>query len=64
MHFIFIFFHSLFVPYRTFFFFFFLHRPLFQRVLKMANDHAGYDLKPPGQEGFTIIQYNKEDQYT
>jgi len=39
-------------------------RPLFQRVLKMANDHAGYDLKPPGQEGFTIIQYNKEDQYT
>jgi len=38
--------------------------PLFQRVLKMANDHAGYDLKPPGQEGFTIIQYNKEDQYT
>ncbi len=40
------------------------HRPLFQRVLKMANDHAGYDLKPPGQEGFTIIQYNKEDQYT
>jgi hypothetical protein len=39
-------------------------RPLFQRVLELTNYHAGYDLKAPGQEEFTIIQYNKEDQYT
>jgi hypothetical protein len=28
------------------------------------NDVAGYQLESPGQEGFTIIQYNPEDQYT
>eukprot|EP00597_Dinobryon_sp_UTEXLB2267_P001210 CAMPEP_0170073820 /NCGR_PEP_ID=MMETSP0019_2-20121128/11196_1 /TAXON_ID=98059 /ORGANISM="Dinobryon sp., Strain UTEXLB2267" /LENGTH=398 /DNA_ID=CAMNT_0010283649 /DNA_START=109 /DNA_END=1305 /DNA_ORIENTATION=- len=37
---------------------------LFQRVLGVTNYHAGFDLKPPGQEDFTIIQYNVEDQYT
>eukprot|EP00428_Durinskia_dybowskii_P068397 CAMPEP_0170393890 /NCGR_PEP_ID=MMETSP0117_2-20130122/20965_1 /TAXON_ID=400756 /ORGANISM="Durinskia baltica, Strain CSIRO CS-38" /LENGTH=419 /DNA_ID=CAMNT_0010650121 /DNA_START=212 /DNA_END=1471 /DNA_ORIENTATION=+ len=37
---------------------------LFQRVLEMTNHHTGYDLKPPGQEDFTIIQYNPDDQYT
>ena len=26
--------------------------------------HSGFKLKPPGQEDFTIIQYNVDDQYT
>jgi hypothetical protein len=39
-------------------------RPLFQRVLELTNYHAGYKLEPPGQEDFTIIQYNPSDQYT
>jgi prolyl 4-hydroxylase len=30
----------------------------------MANHHTGYQLRPEGQESFTIIQYNVEDQYT
>jgi hypothetical protein len=38
--------------------------PLFNRVLTMTNTHLGLDLKPPGQEHFTIIQYNPSDQYT
>jgi hypothetical protein len=39
-------------------------RPLFQRVLEMTNQHTGFTLEPPGQEDFTIIQYNPADQYT
>jgi hypothetical protein len=39
-------------------------RPLFQRVLEMTNQHTGFNLEPPGQEDFTIIQYNPADQYT
>mmetsp|Transcript_2652 Transcript_2652/g.3626 ORF Transcript_2652/g.3626 Transcript_2652/m.3626 type:complete len:463 (+) Transcript_2652:61-1449(+) len=38
--------------------------PLFNRVLDMVNYHAGYNLQPEGQEYFTIIQYNKDDEYT
>ena len=38
-------------------------RGLFQRVLGLTNYHAGMNLQPPGQEDFTIIQYNVEDQY-
>lgn len=34
------------------------------RILNVVNHHAGYNLKPDGQEGFTIIQYNAGDQYT
>ena len=30
----------------------------------MTNHHTGYNLKPDGQEDFTIIQYNVDDQYT
>jgi hypothetical protein len=37
---------------------------LYSRVLEMTNKHAGYELKPDGQEYFTTIQYNKDDQYT
>ena len=37
---------------------------LYDRVFAMANHHAGYDLQRAGQEGFTIIQYNPNDQYT
>jgi len=25
--------------------------------------HTHYDMDLPGQEGFTIIQYNKDDEY-
>ena len=39
-------------------------RSLYDRVFAMANHHAGYQLSWPGQEGFTIIQYNPSDQYT
>lgn len=41
--------------------------PLFDlnsKVLEMTNRHAGYKLKLDGQEHFTTIQYNKDDQYT
>lgn len=38
--------------------------PLFNRILGLTNNHAGYHLEPPGQEDFTIIQYNPDDQYT
>ena len=34
------------------------------RVLAVTNSHAGHKLKGDGQEDFTIIQYNKDDQYT
>ena len=40
------------------------YRPLFQRVLAMTNHHTGMSLQAPGQEDFTIIQYNPDDQYT
>lgn len=36
---------------------------LFQRILGITNYHAGMNLKPPGQEDFTIIQYDVNDQY-
>lgn len=35
-----------------------------QRILALTNQHAGYNLDVPGQEGFTIIQYNPSDEYT
>jgi 2OG-Fe(II) oxygenase superfamily len=38
-------------------------RGLKERVLSITNHHAGYDLQPDGQEDFTIIQYNKADEY-
>ncbi len=37
---------------------------LSQRTLAMANGHGGFSMSYPGQEGFTIIQYNVDDQYT
>jgi len=39
-------------------------RPLLQRVLHMNNHHTGMNLQSPGQDAFTIIQYNPDDQYT
>ena len=39
-------------------------RPLYERVLYVTNSHAGYNLRPEGQEDYTIIQYNTEDEYT
>lgn len=41
-----------------------VNRGLFQRVLEITNHHTGMTLEPPGQEDFTIIQYNPDDQYT
>lgn len=38
--------------------------PLADRILKLTNAHTGYNLTHPGQEGFTIIQYDPTDQYT
>jgi len=38
--------------------------PLYLRVMEVTNRHAGFQLRPEGQEGLTIIQYNPEDQYT
>lgn len=38
--------------------------PLYQRVLALTNKQAGYKLSRDGQEEFTIIQYNVDDQYT
>lgn len=38
--------------------------PLLRRTLSLTNAMTGYDLHPPGQEGFTVIQYNREDQYS
>lgn len=35
-----------------------------QRILDITNSHTGYGLTHEGQEGFTIIQYNPDDQYT
>ena len=41
----------------------FQYRPLFKRVLDLTNHHTGFNLQPPGQEDFFIIQYNAGDQY-
>lgn len=38
--------------------------PLRRKILAMTNLVTGYDLKIQGQEDFTIIQYNKDDEYT
>ena len=39
--------------------------PLYTRVFKTVNTFVpGFNLQPPGQEGFTIIQYDVDDQYT
>ena len=40
-----------------------LTRPLYQRILQVANHHTGYGIESNGQESFTIIQYNIADQY-
>jgi hypothetical protein len=40
------------------------HRDLYRRVLNFTNSHTNYNLGPEGQEFFTVIQYNKTDQYT
>jgi 2OG-Fe(II) oxygenase superfamily len=37
--------------------------PLRKKILAMTNLVTGYDLKIQGQEDFTIIQYNKDDEY-
>lgn len=38
-------------------------RNLYNRIFEFTNKHTGYGMELPGQEGFTIIQYNKEDEY-
>ena len=38
--------------------------PLFGRILDLTNNIAGYNLTPEGQEDFTVIQYNPQDQYS
>ena len=37
---------------------------LYYRVFALTNSHAGYELQMDGQEDFTIIQYNPDDEYT
>ena len=37
--------------------------PLKSKVLSITNEHSGYKLQGDGQEDFTIIQYNKADEY-
>ncbi|CAE7566213.1 P4ha1 [Symbiodinium microadriaticum] len=37
---------------------------LYERVFEFTKKKANYNLDYPGQEGFTIIQYNVDDQYT
>lgn len=37
---------------------------LYHRTLHLTNKLTGFRLQPGGQEGFTIIQYNKDDEYT
>jgi hypothetical protein len=36
---------------------------LYNRIFSFANTHTDYHLELPGQEGFTIIQYNQDDEY-
>lgn len=38
--------------------------PLYNKIFAITNSHAGFELTPDGQEEFTIIQYNVDDQYT
>ena len=38
--------------------------PLYQKVYNVTNQVTQYQLHTDGQEGFMLIQYNKEDQYT
>jgi hypothetical protein len=38
--------------------------PLYQKIFNITNEFASYQLHTDGQEGFMLIQYNKEDQYT
>lgn len=38
-------------------------RPLYDRILHVVNHHAHYNLRPEGQEGFTVIQYGANDEY-
>eukprot|EP01038_Epipyxis_sp_PR26KG_P006718 gene6718-9211_t len=38
--------------------------PLYNRAMGMVNMHTHMSLTPQGQEEFTIIQYNPDDQYT
>lgn len=38
--------------------------PLMRRVFSMTNQHANMNLSPNGQAGFTVIQYNVNDEYT
>lgn len=37
--------------------------PLYNRVLAVVNSHSNYTMLPDGQESFTIIQYDKTDEY-
>jgi hypothetical protein len=37
---------------------------LYKKVYATANELTGFDLKMEGQEDFTIIQYNVNDEYT
>lgn len=37
--------------------------PLFNRLIDVVNIHAGYNIGPEGQEYFTIIQYDQNDEY-
>jgi len=37
---------------------------LYNRVFSFTNTVTNYNLDLPGQEGFTIIQYNSDDEYT
>ena len=41
----------------------FFYRQLYQRAIDFANLNAGLNVELPGQEGFTIIQYNPADEY-
>lgn len=38
-------------------------RDLYNRIFEFTNKHTDYGLELPGQEGFTIIQYNPDDEY-
>jgi hypothetical protein len=37
--------------------------PLYNRIMQFQNQHGKMNLSLPGQEGFTIIQYNPSDEY-
>lgn len=44
--------------------FVYVNRDLYHRVLNFTNMHSTFDLQEEGQEYFTIIQYNPDDEYT